>query len=320
MTFVPPHISLLSTLVLGLVLASMPRSGLSQAGPPEVVVATPLVQTVIDWDEYTGRFVAQEAVEIRARVSGYLDAVHFEEGQIVERGQLLYTIDARPFDLAVRQSRARLDAAVALRELAEIEFGRAEELEARRVGSTRNVQQARAGFQEAIANVALAEAQLAEAELNLEYTRVTAPLTGRISTTSLDVGDLVIGGPSGATILTNIVRVDPIEFVFTGSEADFLKYARLNQAGVAAGDRNARNPVMVQLLDEEDWPRTGYIDFVENVLDPNSGTITARGVFENDDGFLQPGIFGRARLPGSGEYEALLIPAEAIVADQSQSV
>ncbi len=134
------------------------------------------------------------------------------------------------------------------------------------------------------------------------------------------MGDLVLGGPAGASILTNIVSVDPIEFVFTGSEADFLKYARLNEAGIAAGDREGRNPIDVQLLDEENWSRRGYVDFVDNVLDPNSGTITARGIFENDNGFLQPGIFGRARLPGSGEYEALLIPAQAIVADQSRSI
>ncbi|MEM8958871.1 MAG: efflux RND transporter periplasmic adaptor subunit [Pseudomonadota bacterium] len=307
---------------LSLLLSAMTATNeaTAQQGPPPVVTASPLVDTVVDWDEYTGRFVAQAQVDIRARVSGYLDGIHFDEGQIVEAGQLLYTIDRRPFDLAVRQAHARVDAAAALRDLAIIEFERAEELEARNVGSTRNVQQARSVFQEAVANIALAEAQLEEAELNLEYTRITAPIHGRISTTALDVGDLVVGGPNGADVLTDIVRVDPIEFVFTGSEADFLKYARLNEQGIAAGDRDARNPVQVQLLDEDDWPWVGYVDFVDNVLDPNSGTITARGVFENDDGFLQPGLFGRARLPGSGEYEAVLIPAEAIVADQSRSI
>lgn len=292
----------------------------AQGGPPEVVVATPIVDTVVDWQDYTGRFVAQEAVEIRARVTGYLDAVHFDEGQQVERGQLLYTIDPRPFEVAVRQSRARLNAAEAVRDIAQIEFDRASELEERNVGSTQNVQQAQATLQEALANVSLAEAQLDEAALNLTFTRVSAPLEGRISRTSLDVGDLVVGGPNGATVLTDIVRIDPIEFVFTGSEADFLTYARLNRAGNRVGDRDAENPIQVQLLDEEDWPWQGYVDFVDTELDPNSGTITARGVFENDDGFLQPGIFGRARLPISAEYEAMLIPSEAIVADQSRSI
>ncbi len=149
--------------------AALTTAATAQQGPPEVVVAEPLLETVIDFDEYTGRFVARQSVEIRARVSVYLDEIHITEGQIVERGQLLYTIDTRPFDLTERQARARLNAAVALRDLAEIEFGRAEELEARQVGSTRNVQQARASLQEALANVALAEAELEQAQLDLEF-------------------------------------------------------------------------------------------------------------------------------------------------------
>lgn len=288
--------------------------------PPPVVVANPLSDTVIDWDEYTGRFEAAQTVSLQARVTGYLSDIHFVEGELVDTGQLLYTIDQRPFRLAVQQAEARLTAANAASDLALIEFERAEELVARNVGSESEQQRASAAYQEALANVALSEAQLAVAELDLEFTEVRSPINGRISSTDADVGDLVIGGPSGATLLTTIVSVDPIEFVFTASEADYLKYARLNVNGTRTSSRDAPNAIFVRLQDEETWDRGGQMDFVDNRLDPNSGTITGRAVFENDDGFLQPGLFGRARLIGSGEYDAVLIPDTAVVADQARSI
>lgn len=288
--------------------------------PPPVIVAKPLSDTVIDWDEYTGRFEAAQTVSLQARVTGYLSGIHFEEGELVELGQLLYTIDQRPFRLAVQQAEARLTAANAASDLALIEFERAEELVARNVGSESEQQRASAAYQEALANVALSEAQLATAELDLEFTEVRSPINGRISSTDADIGDLVIGGPSGATLLTTIVSVDPIEFVFTSSEADYLKYARLNADGIRESSRNTPNPIFVRLQDEESWDRGGQMDFIDNRLDPNSGTITGRAVFENKDGFLQPGLFGRARLIGSGEYQALLIPDTAVVADQARSI
>lgn len=294
---------------------------LAQGGaPPAVTVAQPLTATVVDWDEYTGRFQAKQAVDVQARVSGYLAGIHYRDGQLVEAGQLLYTIDQRPFRLALQQAEARLAAAQASRDLARIEFDRADALVERNVGAQSEAQRRSAALQEALANVALTEAQVAEAELNLEFTEIRAPINGRISSTGTDIGDLVIGGPNGATVLTSIVSVDPIEFVFTASEADYLKYARLNLAGVRGGSRNTPNPIFVRLLDETTWERRGEMEFVENRLDPNSGTILGRAVFENSDGFLQPGMFARGRLLGSGEYEAVLIPDEAIVADQSRSI
>ncbi|MEM9795642.1 MAG: efflux RND transporter periplasmic adaptor subunit [Pseudomonadota bacterium] len=290
------------------------------APPPEVAVAVPLADQVIDWDEYTGRFEAQEAVVLQARVSGYLQEVHFEDGALVEVGDLLFTIDPRSFRLAVQRAEAALQAAQAAIELAEVELERASELVERNVGSIRDQDLARAEYQQALADVALAEADLDIAQLDLSFTEVRAPIAGRISQSEIDTGALVVGGPSGATILTEIVSVAPIDFVFTASEADFIRYARLNESGARPSSRAAPNRIQVRLLDEEDWGREGQMDFVDNRLDPNSGTILGRAVFENTDGFLTPGIFGRARLIASDEYEALLIPDEAIVADQARSI
>ncbi|GFE64208.1 efflux RND transporter periplasmic adaptor subunit [Litoreibacter roseus] len=307
--------------ITALAIAAFAGAGHAQSQqPPVVKVAEPLQDTVMDWDVYTGRFQAENRVVLQARVSGYLSAIHFEEGGIVEQGQLLYEIDDRPFTLAVRQAQASLDSARAAVELAEIEFDRATELVARNVGAQSEADSARAQFREATASVAIAEAQLATAELDLEFTQITSPLTGRISSNDVDVGNLVIGGPSGATVLSNIVSVDPIEFVFTVSEADFLKYARLFENGERPSSRSSANQVYVQLMDEDTWNRGGSMTFVDNQLDPNSGTLLGRATLDNPDGFLQPGVFGRLRLPGSGEYDALLIPDEAIVADQARSI
>ena len=289
-------------------------------GPPAVEVATPLTETIIDWDEYTGRFRAVESVVLQARVSGYLQSIHFEEGALVEQGDLLFEIDRRPFEAAVAQAEAQLEAANARLELAAIEVERAEELLDRNVGPESEAQRRRAESKEAIANVAIAEAALETAKLDLEFTRITAPIGGRISATQVDVGNLVIGGPAGATVMANIVSVDPIEFAFTVSEADFLRYSRLGQTGQRPSSRENENPVYVKLIGDEDWPWEGRMTFVDNQIDPNSGTMEGRATLANPEGLLQPGLFGRLRLPGSGEYEAVLIPDEAIVADQSRQI
>lgn len=317
------HMRRLSHICLTICLFALVSTGSATAqdsSPPEVVVATPLVDRVLDWDEYTGRFQAQESVTIQSRVSGYLDAIHFDDGQLVEVGDLLFTIDQRSFQLAVQRSQAQLESAQASLQLAEVERDRAQQLVDRNVGTAQDLDRARAEFAQALANVALAEADVAIAELDLEFSSITAPVRGRISAANVDVGALIIGGPAGATELTDIVSVDPIDFVFTASEADFLRYARLNQQGVRPSSRTAPNRILVQLMDEETWDREGRMDFVDNRLDPNSGTIQGRALFENEDGFLTPGVFGRARLIASEEYDALLIPDSAIVADQARSI
>ena len=307
-----------ATLSLLSVAVSLPAQ--AQGGPPLVEVATPLSETVIDWDEYTGRFQAVESVLLQARVSGYLEEIHFVEGELVTEGELLFTIDPRPFQAAVAQAEAQRAAAIARRDLAEIELSRAQELLDRNVGPESDVQRRSAEFQVAVADLAIAEAQLQTAELDLGFTSISAPISGRISATQIDVGNLVVGGPASATELANIVSVNPIEFVFSVSESDFLKYARLNEDGTRTSSRDTENQVFVQLMDEDDWTREGRMTFVDNRLDPNSGTLLGRATLENREGFLQPGVFGRLRLPGSGPYEALLVPDASIVADQSRQL
>ena len=289
------------------------------APPPEVVVAAPLTDTVIDWDEYTGRFQAAEAVTIQARVSGYLDEIHFRDGAMVEAGDLLFTIDQRPFRLAAIRAQANVQAAEAELRLADVEQERAQTLVDRAVGTERDLDSARAQYQEGLAAVALAQSELAIAEFDLTHTQVRAPIAGRISSAEVDEGALIVGGPSGATVLTDIVSVDPIEFTFTASEADFLQYARV-EGGVRPSQDGPGARVLVQLLDEDDWTREGRLDFIDNQLDPDSGTIRGRALFDNGDGLLTPGVFGRARLIASDEYEALMIPDAAIVADQARSI
>jgi len=318
-----------STLIAVLVTSFfLPQTGVSiaqQNAPPTVEVAVPLVKKTIDWDEYTGQFQAVETVEIRARVSGYLESVNFDEGSLVKKGDLLFQIDARPFEAEMAQAQAQLEVAQAQQTLASVQNERALALLKRSVGSQANADDALAQLSQANANVELAKARILSAELNLEFTKITAPLSGRISATNLDVGNLVSG--TGATeALANIVSLNPIEFSFTASESAYLKYARLGfsndrpSSRTKNENRNKRDEVRVKLSDEDNWNRKGFMSFVDNRLDPNSGTIEGRALFDNEDLFLQPGIYGRLRLIGSEEYTALFIPDEAIQSDQSRKI
>ncbi|MFY0310461.1 efflux RND transporter periplasmic adaptor subunit [Leisingera sp. D0M16] len=308
---------LLSQIFLATLLLPVPS--LSQSAPT-VDVARPLEKKIVEWDEYTGRFEAVETVVLQARVSGYLDGIFFDEGQLVEKGSLLFEIDRRPFEAAVAEAEARLAAALAQQDIAQIEADRAEELLERAVGPRSEAQRRGAELAEAIANVAIAEALLQRVRLDLEFTRIYAPISGRISSTEIDVGNLVQGGSSGATALANIVTVDPIEFAFSVSEADFLRYTRLFMSGERPSSRERENPVQVRLMDDGEWAHTGRMTFVDNRIDPNSGTLLGRATLPNPDQFFQPGLFGRLRLPGSAEYTALLIPDRAIVTDQSRKI
>jgi len=290
------------------------------ASPMPVDVAAPLVKKVVEWDEYTGRFEAVKKVEVRARVSGYLESVHFADGQMVETGDLLFVIDPRPFDAALAGKKAALANAQSQLELAEIELKRAERLGQTQTASREIIDRRRAAKKQAEANVAVAESAVRSATLDLEFTQVRAPIDGRISDRKVDVGNLVSGGTAQSTLLTTIVSLDPIYFVFDASEADFLRYSRLNQEGSRVSSREHPNPVFVRLMDEKLWTRSGSMNFVDNALDPNSGTIRGRAVFNNPGNFLSPGVFGRLRLLGSAEYEAVLIPDEAIVSDQSDKI
>ncbi|MGL4975719.1 MAG: efflux RND transporter periplasmic adaptor subunit, partial [Bosea sp. (in: a-proteobacteria)] len=282
-------------------------------------VAAPLGQRIQLWDEYTGRFEAFEQVEVRGRVSGYVDKVHFRDGQIVKRGETLFTIDPRPFQLALEAARAEVARARAQVQLAENEVERAEGLVRNQTITARDVDQRRANLAIARAALLASDANQKTAALNVEWTDVKASIDGRISDKRVDVGNLISGGQSGATLLTTIVRLDPIHFSFDASEADYLRYSRLFAAGQRPAGRDNPNPVQVRLADERDWTRTGRMDFVDNALNVRSGTIRGRAVFDNKDTLLTPGTFGRMRLWG-GDADVLLVPDSAIVADQARKV
>ncbi|HEV7324118.1 MAG TPA: efflux RND transporter periplasmic adaptor subunit [Bosea sp. (in: a-proteobacteria)] len=300
---------------LAVLLPALSAEALAQGAPPAppVTVANPLAKRVTNWDEFTGRFEASDQVEVRARVSGFLDSVHFRDGDLVKSGDLLFTIDQRPYKLAVDAARAEVARAKAQVDLNQNEVERAEALTQNRTITARDIDQRRANLNGAIASQQAAEANLKTAELNLEWTQVRAPLAGRVSNRRVDQGNLIAGGQSGATLLTTIVAVDPIKFVFDASEADYLRYTQSQDL------RKPGTPVRVRLSSETKWDREGKIDFVDNALNARSATIRTRAVFPNSDGLLTPGTFGRLRL-FAGEGDALLVPDAIIVSDQANKI
>ncbi len=285
----------------------------AQAPPmPSVTVSVPLVQAVQDWDEFTGRFEATQSVEVRARVGGYVSGVHFRDGDYVRRGQLLFSLDPRPAQAALASARAQLSQAQAQLALAQSELTRSETLLASQAVSQAEVDTRRGALQTAEAAIAAANANVRARQLDLEFTRVTAPISGRVSDRRVDAGNLVAGGSSAADVLTTVVSSVPIHFVFDGSEAVLLKYQRQARRGAA--------PIQVRLQDESDFTRSGTLDFTDNAVDTASGVIRLRAVIPNADGFLKPGMFGQARLAGSGSYQAMLVPDAAVATDQARRI
>ena len=310
----------LTALVLAAILfpEAAPRA---QGGPPvpSVTVAAPLAKKVTSWDEYTGRFEAIESVEIRPRVSGYIDSVSFTDGQMVKKGDLLFTIDPRPYQIAVDSARADVTKSRAQVVFTTADYERGLQLVDSRTVPVKDLEQRRANLDTARAQAISANAALRNAELNLEWTQVRAPIGGRISDHRVSVGNLVSGGQTGTTLLTTIVSTDPIHFVFDASEADYIRYARLAAAGQRPSSRDVGNTVQVRLADEQGWPHEGRMNFVDNQLNARSGTIRGRAVLDNKDLFLTPGTFGRLRLSG-GTFDGLLIPDAAIVSDQAHKI
>nr|WP_047579844.1 efflux RND transporter periplasmic adaptor subunit [Methylobacterium sp. ZNC0032] len=293
----------------------------AQGAPPAppVQVANPLAKRITNWDEFTGRFEASEQVDVRARVSGFIENVHFRDGSLVQKGDLLFTIDQRPYKLAVDVARAEVARAKAQVELAQNEVERAEGLTQNRTITARDVDQRRANLNSAVGSLQGAEANLKNAELNLEWTEVRAPLAGRISNRRVDPGNLIAGGQSGASLLTTIVAVAPIYFTFDVSEADYLRYSRMSNPREGTGSKDAGTLVEVRLADETKWGRRGKVNFLDNALNARSATIRGRAVFENKDQFLTPGVFGRLRF-FAGESEALLVPDTVIASDQASKI
>jgi multidrug efflux system membrane fusion protein len=312
---------LCAVLLAASVLAGCDNKPAANAGPqlPAVTVSRPIQQKIRGWDEYTGRFVPVKTVEVRARVSGFIDSIHFKDGQIVKQGDPLFVIDPRPYRLAVEQAKADLERARSRYEIATLDVERATPLLRSQTVTEREFDTRRATQREASGAVGVSESLLKQAELNLEWTEVRAPIDGRISDRRVDAGNLITGGQTGATLLTSIVSIDPIHFAFDGSEADFIRYARLAAAGARPSSRDVQNPVAVRLADETEYKHLGRMDFVDNVVSTRTGSIRGRAIFENKDGLLTPGFFGRLRLFG-GERDAFLLPDSAIASDQANKI
>jgi RND family efflux transporter MFP subunit len=297
----------------------------SSAPPPlTVTVAKPVERTVVDQDEYVGRFVAVDSVEIRSRVSGYLSEIHFTDGQMVKKGDLLFVIDHRPFQIALDQMRANLAQARANLAFTEADLARGQELVRNKTMTEQVFDQRKQAKSVAEAAVGAQEAMVHQAELDLDdYSNLRAPIDGRIGDRRVSVGNLVTGGNgANTTMLATIISVDPIRFEFTFDEASYLRYQRFAGTNTQTDSQMANGqggvPVTLKLIDEPDFRHTGTMDFVDNVIDRSSGTIRGRAVFANPGGLFTPGMFGRVRVPGSPPHTTLLIPDAAIGTEQSR--
>lgn len=278
--------------------------GTATPSPAGVTAAPVVAREVMEWDEFTGRLEAVDTVAVRPRVSGYVSAVRFDEGSIVKRGDLLFLIDPRPFQAEVDRLRAELERARATVERAQNELQRAENLAAENAMSSEERGRREAFARESAAQVAAVEAALRAAELNLEFTRVTSPIDGRVGRAIVTAGNLV---SSGDTLMTSIVSIDPIYASFEADEQTFLRYGDIA--------RREGLEIRMALANEKDFPRLGKMDFLDNQIDPATGTIRGRAVFRNDDRALTPGLFVRLRLPGSGSYPGVLIQDRAVGTD-----
>jgi RND family efflux transporter MFP subunit len=317
----PRHVIWAVASSIFLLLGSAPAIAADPPAPPTVTVSAPLQRELVEWDEFTGQFWAKDSVEIRARVSGYLTEIHFTDGQMVKQGDLLFVIDPRPYQATLAAAQAQLGQGSAQAELAQRQLERSAELRKKDFEPASSYDQRVSELKVAVAAVESAKAAIRSAELNVEFTHITAPSSGRISNHQVSVGNLISGGDTPNTpALTTIVSLDPIWFYFDMSESDYLAYERAAKAGKLGETRASAPVVQVRLADEKDWKREGVLNFVDNQVDRGAGTIRVRAEFPNPDLFLTPGEFGRIRIPGSEKYLATLVPDSAIVTDQSRKL
>jgi membrane fusion protein, multidrug efflux system len=303
--------------LLGLTLAACDRTAAQPADPPppKVTVAQVIARDVTEWDELTGRLEAVHTVEIRPRVSGAVSAVRFQEGAIVRRGDLLFQIDARPFQAEADRLRAELARTRATVQRASSELQRAERLASENAMSHEEHERRASFAQESNAQVGAVEAALRAAELNLEFTRVVAPIDGRVSRAIVTEGNLVSSGPGEATLMTTVVSLDPIYASFDADEQTFQRYLGLSRPGRRGTGGQADMPIRLALAEDHDFPREGTLNFLDNRIDPATGTIRGRALFRNQDHSLTPGLFVRLQLPGSAGYKGVLIQDRAIGTD-----
>jgi multidrug efflux system membrane fusion protein len=284
-------------------------------GPPPVTVAKPVLRSIVEMDEYTGRFDAAASVEIRARVSGYLETVHFQDGANVSAGDLLFTIDRRTYQAAYNQAQATLNTRQTEFDLAKLEFERYQRLTQTGAAAAATLDQRRQAFLSAQSGIVGARAAAETARLNLSFTEVRAPIAGRLSRKLVTEGNLV---RENETLLTTVVQLDPVHFYFDIDERSYLAYQRIarNGGNSSSGGSNGRGlQVSVMLTDEKAFTHKGVLDFTDNRVDAATGTMRLRAVFENKDQFLTPGLFGRIAVPGSPQYQAVMVPDEAILTD-----
>jgi RND family efflux transporter MFP subunit len=285
--------------------------------PPQVTIAKPTSKMIADQDEYVGRFVAVESVEVRARVPGYLDRIHFQDGQMVTAGELLFTIDRRPFQIALAQAQASLAQTKSTLAFAESDLARAQGLTVGAVITQQTLDQRTQAKRTAEASVAAQQAAERQAALDLEFTELRAPVSGRIGDRRVSIGNLVIGGTSGNTsLLATIESIDPIRFEFTLDEASYLRYGAFTDDGAVVPNRGLTSQVKLKLLDEPAFSHEGKIDFVDNAIDRSSSTIRVRAVFANPRGRFTPGMFARVRMAAAPPKNELLVPDAAIGAEQ----
>jgi RND family efflux transporter MFP subunit len=293
------------------------NKGPAAQAPPTVTVAKPVKRTSVDQDEYVGRFAAVDSVEVRARVSGYLEKVHFADGQIVKQGDLLFTIDKRPFQNTLDQARANLETAKSNLEYTQADLERGRQLVRDKTITEQTFGQRLQAYRNAQASVAASEAMVRQAELDLEFTELKAPVAGRIGDRRVTPGNLVTGGAGGnTTLLATIVSSDPIYLEFTFDEASLLRYERLAREGKNLTGRTSGTQVRAKLIDEQDFSHLGHMNFIDNVIERSTGTIRGRAQFANADSLFVPGMFGRVQVPATAPYEALMIPDSAIGTEQ----
>lgn len=294
-------------------LSMHPVAALAQGpgGPPPVTVAKPVVKEIVELDEFVGRFDASAFVEVRARVDGYLESVKFTDGAIVKEGDLLFMIDPRPYQAALNQVQASVVAQQTRLDFAKADFERYERLMRSGAASERTMEEKRQAYRQAQADIAAVRAEVETARLNLSYTEIRAPISGRISRKLVTAGNLV---RQNETLLTTIVQLDPIYFYFDIDERSFLAYQRMAAQGTNTAN-GAGLDIKVKLTDEKDFIHPGRLDFTDNRLDPATGTMRLRAVLPNKDLFLTPGLFGLVAVPGSPKYQAVLVPDEAILTD-----
>ena len=303
---------------LGLALAGLPALAQAPGGPPpKVTTAKPVVREIVETDTYTGRFDPVEIVDVRARVTGYLEKVNFQDGATVKKGDLLFVIDRRPYKAALDQAQAALVSAKARLNFSQTDLDRAQTLSKSGNISEQVTDQRRQASQTAQADVDSADAQLRQAQLNYDFTEVKAPISGRISRRLVTEGNIVI---TDQTLLTTIVSLDPIYFGFTVDERSFLKYQGTLGIGMGQTQRGKGVPILIALTGDEKPTRKGVLDFVDNRVDNATGTVLLRATVENPDGFIKPGLFGVVSLPATKPFQGVLLPDDAIASNQDKRI